>query len=757
MLAMSSNRRLPPINELYTSNSLPTSAPPGTTLSTVSAADTGEASQSNQQNLEPSVNPRLPNTSALTPLDPSRPYQRSTQVPSRGEFEEQSQQHNHEYYTGNRGSTSDGQSLKRPRGVNRLPLDLAVNEPPAAAYLCVTQYDKSRANTTMNQQGAQFPSDSRLQQSQAQSSFLGSRSTFANAHTHSWAGPTLSDFNPSFSSLTTSGRPITGVIGNSAQPNPTVSSGTTFFNSNGGMASPLPPGSANSFVPTGSNPYWESGIGTSNNATRGSPIGYGSTINQTTGSRAPRSRIFREYSPADDVGNTLSAYNSRGPVPLSNATPAGGSSASGALAPGESLRGPASNLVGGISSVRGVAGADNRSLEGRPQAAPMNSDLAILSTFGPPSAATGNMHSTYRGTSSRGPVNGQAVMDSQPPLGAVGQLDYGPSIGSDALNRGSQHTVHRSVPHPAFNMSSRAGDAQNENPPPTPLALQPTLPADAATTLISRLPSSNPLEVSPVSSGRRGIGAPRSRRSRKDLGVDEIDIKRADNTRAIIRRGPDGKFPCPECDKKLVNSSTLQNHIKSVHMNAGSYACPFCPPSQKKFMWRSTLEIHIRHVHRKERPYKCQVPDCQQGFRWKSHLVEHVTVSHQRERNWRCPGCQKTFGRKNNWQKHVRNVHKERDVAAYIARMEAQQEAEAAMASQNIAMMQGGLPGPGQSTFPDMGRHFSNVGGQPQGTGLLPQRRSLQQTRQSGYDAYDEQLQQQHLDPQESRKRYRRS
>ena len=67
------------------------------------------------------------------------------------------------------------------------------------------------------------------------------------------------------------------------------------------------------------------------------------------------------------------------------------------------------------------------------------------------------------------------------------------------------------------------------------------------------------------------------------------------------RRVRDAK--CNVCDKEFYDVSSLNKHVKTVHMDFKPFSCPMC---DRRFSERKTLAEHVR-VHTGERPFTCEV------------------------------------------------------------------------------------------------------------------------------------------------------
>lgn len=543
--------------------------------------------------------------------------------------------------SGNQGllSASGVNSLRRPQGVDRLPLDaLGQESAPSDAYLGERYFQHP------------LPPQGFAAASQQQNNM--SRALSGNAQ--SWMGATsLSDpslLNPSFSSLTSSGRG--GAAGIGATGTAGVTSGSAGFTANvGNVAWGAAGGNAQHNV------GGSGGLGSLPRST--SPLGLGGNMGTSgaAGGVSPAGWSQDWGIGGDDMGHTGNVA-SMGMTAAAVAAVVAENNSRGGGAVGLETGG---NTPGNVRSSLGGPGLGGsrlgRSMYGG--TVPAQNDIALLNSLSNPSGSGIGVGSQGMGFSS--PLD---------PMNTLGPT-HGGLIGQQQQQSYQQQQHQRLFPPlqqapPQLGLVDH-GLGQSGLHAGAPTGMQLPLPPPGTTDpLRSAVPKYLPSVPGPVVQ-RRGRGPGRKR----TLGDDEIEIELTNGDRVVLKRGVDGKFPCPECNKKLVNSSTLQNHIKSVHQNAGKHICQFCPPNKRKFMWASTLDIHIRHVHKKERPFPCPLEGCTQGFRWQSHLQEHIIVSHEKRRDYTCPVCAKDFGRKNNWQKHIRNVHRVKDVAGFLAKFKA--------------------------------------------------------------------------------------
>ena len=134
------------------------------------------------------------------------------------------------------------------------------------------------------------------------------------------------------------------------------------------------------------------------------------------------------------------------------------------------------------------------------------------------------------------------------------------------------------------------------------------------------------------------------------------------------------KFPCDVCGKSFCDKSSVNKHVRAVHMNYKPFKCDQCDLT---FSERKTMREHMR-VHTGERPFLCahcpksfkRVSElnhhikghtgetkhtcdiCGRGFRRQSELLRHVTL-HTDERPHNCPVCGKDFRSWSSMHEHT--------------------------------------------------------------------------------------------------------
>ncbi|XP_012272964.1 uncharacterized protein LOC105695715 [Orussus abietinus] len=95
---------------------------------------------------------------------------------------------------------------------------------------------------------------------------------------------------------------------------------------------------------------------------------------------------------------------------------------------------------------------------------------------------------------------------------------------------------------------------------------------------------------------------------------------------------------CDVCGEKFKHQGTLDQHLKTQHMDWEKiFQCPKCP---KKFAFKQKLTFHLKSVHTTLRAYLCE--DCGADFKNPASLRHHRIRKHQAIGNKReCPVCHK--------------------------------------------------------------------------------------------------------------------
>eukprot|EP00088_Acartia_fossae_P041095 TRINITY_DN4296_c0_g1_i11.p1 TRINITY_DN4296_c0_g1~~TRINITY_DN4296_c0_g1_i11.p1 ORF type:complete len:333 (-),score=67.78 TRINITY_DN4296_c0_g1_i11:153-1151(-) len=110
------------------------------------------------------------------------------------------------------------------------------------------------------------------------------------------------------------------------------------------------------------------------------------------------------------------------------------------------------------------------------------------------------------------------------------------------------------------------------------------------------------------------------------------------------------KCPHENCTSKFKDKSTLNKHVKSVHLQQKPFSCVTCG---KAFKRRDHLKHHFA-VHTGERKYACDV--CDMSFSFQSTLQKHKRV-HSVLEVVKCRVCGKDFRGEHSLKKHVKKFH----------------------------------------------------------------------------------------------------
>ena len=109
---------------------------------------------------------------------------------------------------------------------------------------------------------------------------------------------------------------------------------------------------------------------------------------------------------------------------------------------------------------------------------------------------------------------------------------------------------------------------------------------------------------------------------------------------------------CPHenCASVFKDKSTLNKHVKSIHLQQKPFSCVKCG---KAFKRRDHLKHHFA-VHTGERKYACDV--CDMSFSFQSTLQKHKRV-HSVLEVVKCRVCGKDFRGEHSLKKHVKKFH----------------------------------------------------------------------------------------------------
>ena len=124
--------------------------------------------------------------------------------------------------------------------------------------------------------------------------------------------------------------------------------------------------------------------------------------------------------------------------------------------------------------------------------------------------------------------------------------------------------------------------------------------------------------------------------------------------------------PCPTCGKKLSKSNFFP-HKKQCGTTENRYHCPYCPLS---FSRKYSMKRHVQQQHSKT-PQRFTCPNCDKAFTSKQVMKIHwESKCSEVKPCYNCVFCNASFTRRDNWQRHLRRVHRricgEQDINLFL-------------------------------------------------------------------------------------------
>lgn len=87
-----------------------------------------------------------------------------------------------------------------------------------------------------------------------------------------------------------------------------------------------------------------------------------------------------------------------------------------------------------------------------------------------------------------------------------------------------------------------------------------------------------------------------------------------------------------------------------------SFVCTY-DGCERSFSRKNNMDRHVNTVHYKIRDVTCSWSDCEKTFSTKADMERHVKAVHQGVKNIRCLECSLVFSTKGNMNRHVKTVH----------------------------------------------------------------------------------------------------
>jgi hypothetical protein len=118
-------------------------------------------------------------------------------------------------------------------------------------------------------------------------------------------------------------------------------------------------------------------------------------------------------------------------------------------------------------------------------------------------------------------------------------------------------------------------------------------------------------------------------------------------------------YPCFVDDCQILFSSQLEldNHKETHHQ---LYKCQY-PGCDKNFMKLENLRKHKKNHLKAKKNFYCPYEGCNKCFASSYSVYLHYKI-HTGIMPYKCEICEKKFFNKNNWQYHIKNMHKKLSV-----------------------------------------------------------------------------------------------
>jgi hypothetical protein len=141
------------------------------------------------------------------------------------------------------------------------------------------------------------------------------------------------------------------------------------------------------------------------------------------------------------------------------------------------------------------------------------------------------------------------------------------------------------------------------------------------------------------------IGDSTNTRKIKEEGFEDESLL---ISKSLLKRQPNGKFPCDQCEYQSVFRRGVRRHQEAVHLGI-KHACDACP---KEYADLNDLRMHKKNAHEGV-SYQCD--QCNKAYSVHKNLLKHER-DHQGI-NTSCNICEKSFITSNALSHHVRKQH----------------------------------------------------------------------------------------------------